>query len=137
MKAPAAVKAPAPGEGGEDRRDAEPRGFDGLMRRGNELRTADPGGALELFEKALEQKPGHPEVHHKVGDCLYRLGRHRDAVAHFRTAIEASGFRASFTRIAQSLAALGDRAAAVRYLEQGLQQYPGDSLMKSMLDQYR
>ncbi len=115
----------------------EPRGFDGFMSKGNSLRRSSPGKAVIYYLKALDKKPSHPEVNYKVGDCYYRMGKHSKAVSYFDKAISASGFRAAYTRIAQSLAALGNKQKAVKYLEQGLERYPGDALMESMLSQYR
>jgi len=116
---------------------SEARGFDGFMARGNELRRSNPGKATGWYLKALEKKPGHPEANYKLGDCYYRMGRHANAIKYFDKAIAASGFRAAYTRIAQSYAATGRRQKAVKYLEQGLKRYPGDALMESMLSQYR
>ena len=107
------------------------------MSKGNDLRKSSPGKALNYYLKALDVKPSHPEVNYKVGDCYYRLGKHSQAISYFDKAISTSGFRAAYTRIAQSYAALGKKQKAVTYLEQGLKRYPGDALMESMLSQYR
>ena len=107
------------------------------MSKGNDFRRSDPGKAVSYYLKALDQKPSHPEVNYKVGDCYYRMGKHSKAIGYFDKAISASGFRAAYTRIAQSLAATGQKPKAVKYLEEGLQRYPGDALMESMLSQYK
>lgn len=51
---------------------------------------ADHRQAIEAYEKALTENPGHVETHNGLGVCYFLEGRHELALQHLRKAIELS-----------------------------------------------
>jgi len=118
-------------QGSDD--SGEAKGFDGLLKKGDKLRKdGNCSAALDVYRKAMEQKPGYSEVHYKMGECYRTLGNCAEAVKYFKRAIDLSGFKNAYVFIAKCYISMGQKAEAKKYLEAGLQKYD-DGIMKMML----
>ncbi len=129
---------PAQASPGDRIKDAsEINDYEDLMSAGDFYRKTDLAKALTYYQKALEIRPSSAEAPYKAGDCCYQLAKHQQAVDFFNLAIERGRYRAAYSRAAQAYKKMGDQENAVKILETGLSHYPGDPLMRSLVESYR
>lgn len=88
---------------------------------------------LALAERAFEINPMHPAwYHHDFAVILQMLGRYEEALAHMRLWPRESAAR--YTRMAASMAMLGDRAGAAAALARAQEIAPGwDALAEASM----
>jgi tetratricopeptide (TPR) repeat protein len=91
------------------------------------LLLADQGddrAAAEALAAALRSQES-PELRHRLGNCLLRLGRVEDAIAELRAAIRLDpGFAEAHNDLAGALVRLGDRDAAMPHLREAVRVRP-------------
>ena len=67
---------------------ADPGGMQAFINRAEVFRGQKRcEEALGLYLLALEADPGHASAYAGMGDCLYRLGRHREAISNLERAV--------------------------------------------------
>jgi hypothetical protein len=111
--------------------------YEDLMSAGDFYRKTELAKALTYYQKAVDLRPGGAEAPYKAGDCCYQLGKHQQAVEFFDLAIQRGRYRAAYSRAAQAYKKMGNQEAAIKILETGLSHYPGDPLMRSLVESYR
>jgi tetratricopeptide (TPR) repeat protein len=69
--------------------ESEKQAFDSLYNRARELQAAgEAGAALDLYGRALAIDPRYADVHYRLGQALFELGRYGPAEQAFRRAVE-------------------------------------------------
>ena len=77
--------------------------------------------ALRLYERVLEDDPGHPDGLHLSGVIAHQQGRHEDAVALIGRAIAADARAPAYhSNLGLALAALGRSAQAIASFSRAL-----------------
>jgi tetratricopeptide (TPR) repeat protein len=98
-------------------------------RRGNDARAA------HWYGRAADEDAGCSQAHRNLGDAAERAGRPRDALAHYRRAVEAGGGMGGdvHTRIGNLLYGAGDFKGAVRYWNRALELNPANHAVRKQL----
>jgi Ca-activated chloride channel family protein len=101
------------------------------VQAGNEkLLSGDGAAALTRYDEAERAAGRHAEIDYDRGAALQRLGRHEDAKAAYRRALEGPGGGALSSRALQNMGnaldALGDREGAVRAFSDALARDPAN-----------
>jgi tetratricopeptide (TPR) repeat protein len=100
------------------------------------LEKGDPGGALEMFNRALPLTPGYSLLHINIAIADGQLGRDAEAEQHFREALKLEpGDSASYYYFARWLSQKGTPGPAVAMLERGVEKNPSDMLCRTLLVQ--
>ena len=74
--------------------------------------------ALDWGERARDTNPHHAAAHGVVGDALLEIGRYDEAFASFQRMVDLRPDLNSYARVAYARELVGDRAGAIRAMEQ-------------------
>ncbi|MCL2790358.1 MAG: YcaO-like family protein [Desulfobulbus sp.] len=79
--------------------------------------------AIDVLAQGLRYDEERPDIHNALGVCCYKIGRHGQAVDHFRRAVELNPVSAiDYANLALNLERLGERKAAIANYEIALSQ---------------
>jgi tetratricopeptide (TPR) repeat protein len=73
-----------------DAQPTPPQSFDDLARAAEAALDTAPAKAAELYQQALDRRPGWPQGWFYLGGALYRLGRFADSLAAFEKGLQLS-----------------------------------------------
>ncbi len=89
---------------------------------------------IALTERATETDPGDVDAWVAMGITFMEEGRHQEAAAALRHAVElAPEYAFGWYRLAEASVEMGDRAVAIAYLQRTLELQPGDHKAQSLL----
>ena len=109
--------------------------YDQLVKRANALAETNCGKALELFQKALEQKPNGVEALTGMGYCHIDAKQFASAFSKFRAALATSPrFEPALWGIAEAYQQQGRRDQAIEAYQRYLEVYPGSAKAQKQLD---
>ena len=98
------------------------------------LEKGDPGGALEMFNRALPLTPAYSLLHINIAIAEGQLGRDAEAEQHFREALRLEpGDSASYYYFGRWLSQKGTLAPAAAMLDRGVEKNPSDMLCRTLL----
>jgi tetratricopeptide (TPR) repeat protein len=108
------------------------------VRKAISLReSGDPAAAESSLSTFLRKNPGDAEAHYQMAWCLDVRGMEREAIPHYRRALEIglSGDDRSgaFLSLGSSLRAIGEYDEAVKTLRRGASEFPEDRAMEVFL----
>lgn len=120
--------APTPAGGGGE-------SYDKLLARANGLAESNCTRALELYAKALEQKPNGVEALSGMGYCYVDAKQFASAHSKFRTALVISSkYEPALWGIAEAYQQQGRREQAVESYRRYLEVFPGSAKAQRQLD---
>ncbi len=125
-----AVKPPGHGGGGGGGGD-----YDSLLARANKQALSSCGKAMELYMKALEQKPNGVEALTGMGYCHLDAKQFSSAFSKFRAALAVSSrFEPALGGVAETYQRQGNKEAAIAAWRKYLDVYPSSAKAKKQLE---
>ncbi len=89
------------------------------------LKRNDLETALERFSRYMELEPNNPNSHCMYGECLMRMGRHKESIVKFRTALELNPhWPQALFMLGEAYKARYDTANALKYYRRYIGLYP-------------
>jgi predicted Zn finger-like uncharacterized protein len=142
--APASASASNPGGGGGATRPPPGPGpgpatggdsYDRLLARANALAETSCARAMELYAKALEQKPNGVEALTGLGYCHIDAKQFSSAFSNFRAALAVSPrYEAALRGIAETYQQQGRKEQAIEAYKVYLEAYPNSAAAKKQLE---
>ena len=124
----ATVKPPPdPGAGGGS--------YDQLLQRANKMAETSCGKAMEIYAKALEQKPNGVEALTGQGYCHIHAKQFASAFSKFRSALAISSrYEPALWGVAEAYQQQGRREQALEAYKKYLEVYPGTAKAQKQID---
>ncbi|MGN6105262.1 MAG: tetratricopeptide repeat protein [Kofleriaceae bacterium] len=128
--------APAnPGNAGGGGGGGGGESYDSLLKRANALAESNCTKAIELFGKALEQKPNGVEALTGMGYCYVDAKQFASAHSKFRTALVVSPrYEPALWGIAEAYQQQGRKEQAIESFRAYLEAYPGSAKAQRQLE---
>jgi predicted Zn finger-like uncharacterized protein len=109
--------------------------YDRLLQRANKLAETSCGPAMELFTKALAQKPNGVEALTGMGYCHIDAKEYSSAFSKFRTALAISPrYEGALRGIAEAYQQQGRKEQAIEAYQRYLEHYPDSVSAKRQLE---
>ncbi len=109
--------------------------YDALLAKANKLAESNCGKAMELFAKALEQKPSGVEALTGMGYCHLDAKQFSSAFSKFRAALGVSSrYEPALGGVAETYQRQGNKEAAIEAWRKYLEHYPGSPKAKKQLE---
>jgi tetratricopeptide (TPR) repeat protein len=109
--------------------------YDHLLKRANEIADTSCAKAMELYAKALEQKPNGVEALVGMGYCHIDAKQFASAFSKFRTALMVSSrYEPALRGIAEAYQQQGRKEQAIEAYKAYLEVYPDSSAAKKQLE---
>ena len=125
---PEPVREPSGGGGGGG-------SYDALLTSANKIADTNCGKAMELYQKALEQKPNGVEALTGMGFCYIDAKQFSSAHSKFRTALMVSPkYEPALRGIAEGYLQQGLKDRAIEAYKAYLDVYPDNALAKKQLE---
>jgi tetratricopeptide (TPR) repeat protein len=119
--------APVPEAGGDS--------YDRLLARANAIADSNCGKAMELYAKALEQKPNGVEALAGMGYCHIDAKQFASAFSKFRAALAVSArYEPALRGVAEAYQQQGRREQAIEAYRAYLEVYPNSAAAKKQLE---
>ena len=129
--APGPRPAPGPGPGPEAGGDS----YDRLLARANSIADSNCAKAMELYAKALEQKPNGVEALAGLGYCQIDAKQFSSAFSKFRAALAVSPrYEPALRGIAETYQQQGRKEQAIEAYKRYLEVYPDSVAAKKQLE---
>jgi tetratricopeptide (TPR) repeat protein len=109
--------------------------YDRLLARANALAETSCGKAIELYAKALEQKPNGVEALTGLGYCHIDAKQFSSAFSNFRAALAVSPrYEAALRGIAETYQQQGRKEQAIEAYKMYLEAYPNSAAARKQLE---
>ncbi len=125
------TKPPSGGDTGAAPGDS----YDRLLAKANALAERNCSGAMDLFAKALEQKPNGVEALTGMGYCHIDAKQFSSAFSKFRAALAVSSrYEPALWGVAEAYQQQGRKDSAIEAFKAYLEVYPGSAKAQKALD---
>jgi predicted Zn finger-like uncharacterized protein len=109
--------------------------YDSLLQRANKLAETNCGKAMDLFSKALDQKPNGVEALTGMGYCNLDAKKFASAFSNFRAALAVSSkYEPALSGVAEAYTQMGRKDQAIEAWKNYLDVYPGNAKAKKQLE---
>jgi len=132
---PAQTPAPAPGAGRPSAGGGGGDSYDRLLARANAVADTSCARAMELYAKALEQKPNGVEALTGMGYCHIDAKQFASAFSKFRAALAVSSrYEPALRGVAEAYQQQGRKEQAIEAYRAYLDVYPDSAAAKKQLE---